>query len=146
MLSKIGFLAAIAFVGHSAMASYAVECGSTTNVESAKVTGQILSLSSEDDNFTGSASESVNGWSMTFSGKEYPPNQATARVIKAKDSAHVEAIEVTVIFGTSPSGDVGERLVISNPYSDEPTLDVYNVGGFTGPLKTANYKCISFID
>jgi hypothetical protein len=128
------------------MASYAVECGSKTDVKNGKVTGEILNLSSEDDNFTGLASKDVNGWSMSFSGKEYPPNQATARVIKAKDSSHVDAIEVTVVFGTSSSGVVGEKLVISKPYSDEPTFEVYNMGGFTGPLKTANYKCISFID
>ncbi|MGZ3721915.1 MAG: hypothetical protein ACXVA9_03220 [Bdellovibrionales bacterium] len=147
--SKIGLLAVAAFISHSAMASLAVECGSDTNVNEGTVNDTIVHVSSDDDNFAGRAGTKANSWGMTYKGQEYPPNKATARMIWAKGTKkgeQAEAIEITVIIGNSPTGPVGERLLITGPYDDEPKLEIFNIGGVTGPLKTGTYKCLSYVD
>ena len=147
MLSKLGILVSLAFVGNAAMAAYAIDCGKKTDPEEGKVEGSIFTLSTEGETWTGKPSHEARGWSMEYQGVKFPPHKnASIKAVKDKGTEHIKAIVVTVTTGKSASGPVGENLVIANPYSDEPKLIIYAMGGVAGGTKIGSFKCISFID
>lgn len=141
-----GILLVGLFTAGTAHAALSIECGDDVDAGDMTVGKPVLQVSSVAENFIGLASDKRGGWSMKYRGEEYPPKSAVGSEKRVAHGEVLAQIEITVEVATAPSGPVGKRLVIENPYDDIPLLVEYNLGGFTGPLKVKDYACISTQD
>lgn len=141
-----GALLAGMFTVGQAHAALSIECGDDVDAGNMTVGKPVLMIGSTSDNFVGSASDKAGGWTMKYRGEEYPPHQAIGSEKRVAHGEVLSQIEITIQVATAPSGPVGKRLVIENPYDDIPLLVEYNLGGFTGPIKLKDYACVSTQD
>ena len=55
-------------------------------------------------------------------------------------------VEIKLQFDSTPTGAVGLTYKLIGLYDDEPVLEKYNMGGFTGPIKVGTFQCVSAIN
>jgi|GEM_PF-5891831 len=130
------FLLALLATTSFAHAAYYVECGADLNEDEGTFEAVSFRASSQDEIFRGLNSDV---WSVALSEDWLADGKATAKVIQLDGSKNLEII---VAKGRGQSR-VGKRFVIVDMYADFPTLDVYNVGGFAGGVKTNQYDCFT---
>jgi hypothetical protein len=122
-----------------ASASAFVSCGTNYDEETGEYEEQVLAISSEDDDFNGALGGT---WEMKMGDKDWA--KPTKKVQATMDDENNVVIKVTM--GVSPTGPVGKEFNISNIYADNPTLEIFTMGGFTGRIKTGAYECTSSND
>src|SRR5688500_16205914 len=112
-----------------------VKCGLEASFDRAPdVVGYELELSSEgEDDYSGPVGEK---WNMKLGREDSewlePNSKVTAKnFLKGEDTI----VEITIEIGSSVTGPVGTRYVLTSLYDDEPTLEKYTMGGFAGTIK-----------
>lgn len=130
------FLLALLATTSFAHAAYYVECGAELNEDEGTFKAVSFRASSQDEVFTGLNSDV---WSVALSEDWLADGKATAKVIQLEGSKN---LEVVVAKGTGLSR-IGKRFVVVDMYADYPVLEVYNVGGFAGGVKTNEYECFT---
>jgi len=130
-----------ALSGH-AFGSVFVDCGTQPNPDEGSFENVVFSVSSEDDDFSGPAGKN---WHLTVNGKDVVGQSATAK-IDLDPRSRLTVLTVLVQIGNSASGPVGTEYRVGNPYTDEPKLEIFNMGGFTGRIRTATYACFATTD
>jgi hypothetical protein len=128
------FLLALLATTSFAHAAYYVECGTELNEDFGTFETVSFRASSEDEIFSGLNSDV---WSVALDDDWLTDGKATAKVIQLDRSKNLEII---VAKGTGLSR-IGKRFVVVDMYADFPVLEVYNVGGFAGGVKTNQYDC-----
>ncbi len=130
------FIIALLATTSFAHAAYFVECGVNLNEDEGTFEKVVFQASSQDEIFSGLNSDV---WSVALGEKWLADGKASAKVVQLESSKNLEII---VAKGTGLSR-IGKRFVVVDMYADFPTLDVYNVGGFAGGVKTNQYECFS---
>jgi hypothetical protein len=128
------FLLALLATTSFAHAAYYVECGTELNEDFGTFETVSFRASSEDEIFSGL---NRDVWSVALGDDWLADGKATAKVIQLDRSKNLEII---VAKGTGLSR-IGKRFVVVDMYADFPVLEVYNVGGFAGGVKTNQYDC-----
>lgn len=124
----------------TAHAAYFAECGKGLKPSQDGFNDVVFSVSSEDDHFTG---RNGDEWSLSFGQDVWlPRGKAQARVLTIAGKSVLEVV-VAKDHGMQM---IGKRYVISPMYNETPVLSIYNVGGFAGGVKIAEYPCLTFID
>jgi hypothetical protein len=128
-----------------ANASTYVQCGKQVNIDPetsvVSVDSYQLEVSSDDDDYSGAVGIS---WNMKVDnpvGDWMPTNPRITAKSYSEDGIFV--VEITHIIDNSLGGPVGVVYKILDFYSDFPTLEKYNLGGFTGFLKVGRFECFS---
>lgn len=131
------FLVALLATTSFAHAAYMVECGTELNEDEGTFKEVVFQASSEDEIFRG-----VNGkeWDVALGDNWLAAGKAKAKVIRTPTGG--KDLQVTVVRGEGLA-QIGKRYVVVDMYADFPTLDVYNVGGFAGGVKTNQFECFS---
>lgn len=143
MKSLLAF-AVLCLLASTSHASSMVSCGTgEPNEELSYGANQELQISSGDDQYEGQ----VDGtWSLKLKTqadwmKATPA--VTAKTTKNEEGATVITVRMIQAQGMGP---VGIQYVLTDLYSDTPTLEKYAIGGFAGGSKVGTYNCISVID
>lgn len=139
-------IVSISFLTSSSVwANSYIQCGKTADFDNFKVAGFELAVSSEDDLYEGAVGGS---WDLKLGSEdedwEQPNPKIVAKTVQNQDGT--VTIVITKTVGNSPTGAVGEQYQLIDLYNDTPVLEKYNIGGFTGKLKTGTFQCISAID
>jgi len=136
-------IVSLAFV-QPALAYTYVKCGKTVSVEDLTTEGFELEISSETDEYSGAVG---GNWQMKL-GSEDSKWLKSNRNIVAKKTVNKKStdIDISIIKANTPSGPVGTQYKLFGLYSEQPRLEKYNVGGFTGYLKVGEYQCASAND
>jgi hypothetical protein len=130
------FLVALLATTSFAHASYYVECG---NGDGADLDDTVFRASSGDEIFRG---ENGREWEVALAGDWLAAGKAKAKVLR--DAEGNKNLQVIVVQRHGVT-QIGHRYVVVGMYDDYPTLEVYNVGGFAGGVKTAQYECFTGI-
>lgn len=132
--------AAIGLMALNAHAAVWISCGNGKELDEGLYEVQEAQFSSESNKFKGA----VGGtWHLKIGNGDWlaPHRNITAKSTK-KDG--VTTVEVVIKIGNTPSGPAGTRYVLTDIYSEEPTLEKFNLsGGFGGNLKVGTFKCLS---
>ncbi len=127
------------FIASTVHAAYYVECGIGFNEDEATFKQVEFKASSADDIFRGKNSDV---WSVALRGNWLANGKATAKVTEKNNS---KTINIEIAKGTG-FAKVGKRFEVVGMYDDYPKLNVYEIGGIAGGIKTATYECYTAID
>ncbi len=133
------FLVALLATTSFAHASYYVECGLKPNEDGTEFEKTVFKASSGDEIFRG---ENGREWEVALAGDWLAAGKAKAKVLR--DAEGNKNLQIIVARGQG-FAEIGHRYVVVGMYDDYPTLEVYNVGGFAGGVKTAQYECYTGI-
>jgi len=131
------FLIALLATTSFAHAAYYVECGTELNEDEGTFKEVAFRASSQDEIFSG---ENGKEWDVALGENWLAAGKATARV--ARPATGGKDLQIIVSRGEGISR-IGKRYVIVDMYADFPVLDVYNVGGFAGGVKTNQFECFT---
>lgn len=104
------------------------------------VTGYELELSSGNDDYSGIVGKNWNLKLQENGDWLESTKKITAKSYEENDTT---IVEVSIINGISPSGPVGTKYKLIGLYDDYPSLEKYNIGGFTGNVKIDTFACFS---
>ena len=113
-------------------------------IDSGKVVGFELALSSEDDNYNG-----VLGSKRYMKlGSEDSEWLASIDAIVASTHERGEDVVVNIALkhDLSTSGPVGIKYKLIGLFDDTPVLEKYAMGGLAGSVKLATFECIGSYD
>jgi hypothetical protein len=125
----------------SAFASTYSKCGRSVDIDTLETTGYELEISSDNDVFRGAVG---NGWNLKLDENgDWLPASRNVTAKSYEDKSGQTIVEVSLIQARTASGPVGIKYKLIGLYDDQPTLEKYNIGGFSGPIKTATFQCVS---
>ena len=134
----------ITFTASQANAAIWISCGKGKVLDGGIFEKEEAQFSSEDDNFSGSLGGT---WEMKLGHTDWlnPSKKVTAKTTEADG---VTTVEINIVTGkANGKTPVGTRYVLTDIYTDEPTLEKFNLsGGFAGNTKTGTFKCVTGID
>lgn len=122
-----------------AHAAYYVECGLQPSADGTEFEETVFKASSSDEIFRG---ENGREWEVALAGDWLAAGKAKAKVLR--DAEGNKNLQIIVVQRQGVT-EIGHRYVVAGMYDDYPTLEVYNVGGFAGGVKTAEYDCFTGI-
>lgn len=101
-----------------------------------------LVLSSENDKYTGKVGKN---WNMHLGdGNWIEKGNITAKTVELPDGT--KNVEIEIVQAMGATGPVGQRYILTDLYSDEPSLQKFTIGGFVGLALTGTYGCHAAFD
>lgn len=113
-------------------------------IETGKVVGFELALSSEDDDYSGALG---TNWNLKL-GSDDSEWLVSSKKVKARTLEQEGSIVVNISIenARSASGPVGTQYKLIGLFDDSPVLEKYTMGGFAGSLKVATFECVGSYD
>ena len=135
----------VSFFSPQSFANTYVKCAEAIDSETFEVTNYELELSSEgSDDYSGPVG--IN-WNLKLESEEsnwLAPNLKIMAKTSTEDGQTI--VEITIEVGSSISGPVGTRYVLTGLYDEAPVLEKFTMGGFAGTVKIGTYECFSSND
>lgn len=127
----------------SSFAAMSIECGEPKNAKPGETVYELKSVeyafSSEDDVFSGPIGDE---WVMYIGNKVVSDKDRKVSAKVSKDDEG-KVLNVSIVLKTTR---VGHRYEVKYLYTDNPTLRIYNIGGFAGGMKTKEMICVGSYD
>lgn len=128
----------------TSFAVISINCGTGIDRENFTVEKEVFSVGGEDP-FEGPAIKDAY-WGISIDGEAVYGKNITAETVK-ENGHFVDRFEISVKGERVSSGYLGKKYIVQDPYSEEPTLEIWTLGGgIVGPQLLEEFECLSSSD